>query len=205
MPSPSDAIESNELPPVPGAVEAASALKLPTGFRRRIADFDAAVESKFDLFRGNALADRIFYTASEVGDFALVWHMITAARGLRSDRDANDALRVAVILGAETVLVNGVIKSFFKRTRPDWDQTRAYRIRRPRSSSFPSGHASSAFTAAGVLSQDDPLKPLYYAVAGIVAASRVYVKIHHPSDVVAGIATGVVLAKVARRIWPKSE
>ena len=203
MPSPTDAIESNELPPIPGTVEAAATLKLPTGFRRRIASFDAAVESKFDLVRGNPLADRVFYTASEVGDFALIWHMIAAARGLRSERDANDALRVAVILGAETVLVNGVIKSFFRRTRPDWEQTRAFRIRRPRSSSFPSGHASSAFTASGVLSQDDPLWPVYYAVAGIVAASRVYVKIHHPSDVVAGIATGVVLAKVARRIWPQ--
>ena len=203
MPSPSDAIESTELPPVPGAVEAAATFKLPTGVRRRIASFDAAVESKFDLLRGHPLADRVFYTASELGDFALIWHMIAAARGLRSDRDADDALRVAVILGAETVLVNGIIKSFFRRTRPDWEQSRAFRIRRPRSSSFPSGHASSAFTAAGVLSQDDPLWPVYYAVAGIVAASRVYVKIHHPSDVVAGIATGVVLAKVARHIWPQ--
>jgi undecaprenyl-diphosphatase len=205
LPSPTDAIESNELPPIPGTVEAAATLKVPTGVRRRIASFDAAVESKFDLVRGNPLADRVFYLASEVGDFALIWHMITAARGLRSDRDANDAPRVAIILGAETVLVNGVIKSFFRRTRPDWEQHRAYRIRRPRSSSFPSGHASSAFTAAGVLSQDDPLWPVYYAVAGIVAASRVYVKIHHPSDVVAGIATGIVLAKVARRIWPTAE
>jgi undecaprenyl-diphosphatase len=205
LPSPSDEIESTELPPIPGAVEAASTLKLPTGFRRRIAEFDAAIESKFDVIRGNPIADRVFYNASHLGDFALVWHMITAARGLRSDRDANDAVRVAVILGAETVLVNGIIKSFFRRTRPDWDQTRAYRIRRPRSSSFPSGHASSAFTAAAVLGEGDPLKPLYYAVAGVVAASRVYVKIHHPSDVVAGIATGVVLGRVARRIWPKAK
>jgi membrane-associated phospholipid phosphatase len=205
LPSPTEAVDAAELPPVAGGVEAAAALKLPTGIRKRIADFDATVESKFDLLRGHPIADRIFYTASEVGDFALIWHMIAAARGLRSDRDANDALRVAAILGAETILVNGVIKSFFRRTRPDWEQHRAFRIRRPRSSSFPSGHASSAFTAAGVLSQDDPLWPLFYTVAAVVAASRVYVKIHHPSDVVAGIATGVVLARVARRIWPKAE
>jgi membrane-associated phospholipid phosphatase len=30
----------------------------------------------------------------------------------------------------------------------------------------------------------------------------VYVKIHHPSDVVAGALLGFVLARVARRVWP---
>jgi membrane-associated phospholipid phosphatase len=29
----------------------------------------------------------------------------------------------------------------------------------------------------------------------------VYVKIHHPSDVVAGALLGVVLARIARRAW----
>jgi undecaprenyl-diphosphatase len=54
-----------------------------------------------------------------------------------------------------------------------------------------------------VLSEDDPLKPVIYAIAVVVATSRVYVKIHHASDVVAGIATGVVLGAVAKRVWPK--
>jgi len=35
-----------------------------------------------------------------------------------------------------------------------------------------------------------------------VASSRVYVKIHHPSDVVAGAVLGVALAQVAKRVWP---
>ena len=56
-------------------------------------------------------------------------------------------------------------------------------------------------TAAGVLSQGDPLWPLYYAIGAVVASSRVYVKIHHPSDVVAGAILGVVLARLARA-WP---
>ena len=102
------------------------------------------------------------------------------------------------------MLVNGVIKSFFRRHRPAWEQPRAYRIRRPRSSSFPSGHASAAFTAATVLSEGDPLWPLYYAVAAVVASSRAYVKIHHATDVVAGVATGLVIGRIARQVWPKS-
>ncbi len=35
--------------------------------------------------------------------------------------------------------------------------------------------AQSAFTAAGVLSQGDPLWPLYYGLALVVSSSRVYV------------------------------
>jgi membrane-associated phospholipid phosphatase len=106
------------------------------------------------------------------------------------------------VLGAESALVNGPVKSLFRRHRPAWEQERPRRLRRPRTSSFPSGHASAAFTAAGVLSQGDPLWPLYYALAGVVASSRVYVKIHHPSDVVAGALLGVVLARLVRRAWP---
>jgi membrane-associated phospholipid phosphatase len=35
-----------------------------------------------------------------------------------------------------------------------------------------------------------------------VASSRVYVKIHHPSDVIAGALVGFALARLARRAWP---
>ena len=84
--------------------------------------------------------------------------------------------------------MNGAIKSLFKRHRPVWeeDRPRPHRIRRPATSSFPSGHASAAFTAAGVLSEGDPLWPIYYGLAVVVASSRVYVKMHHASDVIAG-------------------
>lgn len=173
-----------------------------SSMRRRVGAFDAAADRALDRIRTPAL-DRVMYAATELGDFALIWHMVTVARGLRSERDANDTVRIAALLGAESVLVNGVIKSFFKRTRPAWEQPRAYKIRRPRSSSFPSGHASSAFTAAALLSEGDPLKPLYYGVAVVVATSRAYVKIHHASDVLGGVATGIVLGQVAKRVWPR--
>src|SRR5262249_20784913 len=95
-----------------------------------------------------------------------------------------------------------VVKSFFRRGRPIFDGDRPHRLRRPRTSSFPSGHATAAFTAAGLLSEGDPLWPLYYALALIVATSRSYVTIHHASDVVGGIAVGLVLGRAGRRIYP---
>ena len=188
--------------PAPPPGEVARALHLPGRFIARVAAFDRRVDKAVDGVRSPTL-DRVMYATTELGDFALVWHIIGVARGLRSDRDAADAVRLSAVLGIESVLVNGVIKSFFRRTRPAWEQPRAYKIRKPRSSSFPSGHASSAFTAAAVLGEEDPLKPLYYAIGAAVATSRVYVKIHHASDVVGGAATGVVLGALAKKLWPR--
>ena len=170
--------------------------------RARIRRFDDRVDTAFDRLRGNPVADRVFYAASELGDFGVIWLIFGALRGLRSEHDWHAAVRVGVGVGAESALVNGVIKSFFRRTRPVWEAERPLRLRRPRTSSFPSGHATSAFTSAALLSEDDPLWPLYYAVAIVVAWSRVYVKIHHASDVVAGIAIGAALGRIGRKLVP---
>lgn len=169
---------------------------------RAVGRFDTAIDLRVDRRRGHPLVDRVMYSASELGDFSLVWHLIGTSRALAPDRRPIHAVRVAAILGVESALVNGPVKSLFRRHRPAWEQERPLRLRRPRTTSFPSGHASAAMTAAGVLAENDPLWPLYYAVGAVVASSRVYVKIHHPSDVVAGALVGVVLARVARRLWP---
>jgi PAP2 superfamily len=198
-----EVIEQTELPPVAGTQVAATALHLPTALQRRVSAFDTAVEQVFDRIRGNRVTDRLFYTASELGEFSLIWHLTGAARGVRSERHAREALRLSTVMVGESLLVNGGIKSLFRRTRPEWDQPRAYQIRKPLSSSFPSGHASSAFCAAAILGENSRAWPVYYAVAAVVASSRVYVKIHHPSDVAAGIVTGAVLGRAARRLWPR--
>jgi undecaprenyl-diphosphatase len=169
---------------------------------RRIAALDARVDRAFDRVRGNPASDRLFYAASELGDFSLIWLLIAATRGLRSERDWHAAVRVGAGLAIESVLVNGLIKSLFRRTRPPWDPERLLHVRRPRTSSFPSGHATSAFSAAGLLSEDDALWPLYYAIAIIVASSRIYVKVHHASDVIVGAAIGIALGRIGRKLVP---
>ena len=95
------------------------------------------------------------------------------------------------------------LKSFFRRRRPGTvDFVHRLPLRQPRTSSFPSGHATSAFSAAALLSEEDVLWPLYYAIAAVVATSRVYVKMHHASDVVAGAALGAAMGHSARRLFP---
>ena len=110
---------------------------------------------------------------------------------------------MAILLGAESLVVNQGLKRLFRRTRPTESGDERYPVRRPSTSSFPSGHASSAFFAASLLSERDrALAPLWFSLAAVVATSRAYVRIHHGSDVVAGAAVGLALAAVAKRLWP---
>jgi undecaprenyl-diphosphatase len=176
----------------------------PRRARDRIRRFDAAVERRWERLRGRPALDRLFYAASELGDFSLVWHLLGAARSLAPGRGPADAARFSLTMGVESALVNGPVKALFGRIRPyDDDVVRPHRLRRPRTSSFPSGHASAAFTAAALLSDDaSPLAAAgVYAVAAVVSASRVHVRIHHPSDVVAGALLGVALGRIALRVW----
>jgi undecaprenyl-diphosphatase len=166
-----------------------------------VARFDRAVDEAFDVLRGNPVADRVFYAATELGDFGLIWVLIGATQALSGDRQVARAGRLTATLVAESVLVNGVIKSFFKRERPVSQEPRPYKMRIPLTTSFPSGHSSTAVVAALLLSEGSSMAPVYWTVAAVVASSRVYVRIHHASDVVGGLATGLVIGTVARRVW----
>jgi undecaprenyl-diphosphatase len=170
--------------------------------RNRIAAFDQGVDAVFDRLRGNPVADRVLYGASAVGDHSLIWLIVGAARALGSERRRRSAVRMAVALGIESLLVNVGIKSLVRRRRPPSSDPRPLPLRQPVTSSFPSGHATSAFCAAGLLSEDDRLWPLYYGLAVVVASSRIHVRIHHSSDVLAGAAIGALLGRIGRRLVP---
>ena len=176
---------------------------LPEGLARAIGALDAAAEQAFDRhLRGRSAADRVFFTASALGDYSLLWHLIGAGRALVSPGFRPAARRLAVALAIESLVVNWGIKSLVRRARPGWDQPRPHRLRRPRTSSFPSGHATSGFLAATLLSEDGRHPVGWFALASVVAASRVHVRIHHASDVVAGAAMGAIAGRLVRRRWP---
>ena len=167
-----------------------------------IAQFDAWVDELFDTIRGDPLADRLMYTLSEVADFSLLWHLLGTVQGLTMPRGFERALRVSAVLGIESALVNGGLKSLFRRNRPTVAAPRPFALRVPLTTSFPSGHASAALVAAALLSDGSALRPIYYGLAALVAASRVHVRIHHASDVLGGVAVGITLGELARRAWP---
>lgn len=175
---------------------------LPGGLGEAVKAFDDAVDRVFDRIRGHAVADRLFYGASAVGDYSLIWQLASVARALRGGHHERESVRLSVALGAESALINLGVKSLFRRTRPQRVAHATRKLRTPRSSSFPSGHATSGFMAATLLAADRPrTRPLWFTAAAVVAASRVHVRIHHGSDVAAGALIGWGLGRLVRKIW----
>jgi undecaprenyl-diphosphatase len=170
-------------------------------FGPQVDAFDRRVDELLEHLRGNPVADRVFTAATHAADFSMIWHAIGIVRGLRTGR-MDQVIVLAVLLGAESLIVNQGVKRLFRRDRPTTTGDARLQVRRPRTSSFPSGHASSAVFAATVLSGwDGPLlSALWFKIAAVVGLSRAYVRIHHGSDVVAGAAVGLVLGLVGRRI-----
>ena len=193
---------ADDLPPIPPESAVSLSRWHDHPLFRRVQQVDQRVDDWVARHRGHKTVDRTYYAITELADFSLLWHLVAWTRALRSDDDVTAALRLSAALGVETVLVNGIIKSRFRRERPVHEGPRPHKLRVPRTTSFPSGHASSAVLAAMLLSDDDSLAPAYWALAGMVATSRVYVKIHHASDVAAGAALGAVLGLAARKLWP---
>jgi undecaprenyl-diphosphatase len=169
-------------------------------FTARVRAFDDLVDGWIERHRGPRL-DPLFYGLSSAADHGLLW---TALGALRSARHGDPVigLRLGTALGAESALTNGPIKFAFRRIRPTSapQDPLPYGMHRPRTSAFPSGHATSAFTAATLLSTGTRAAPAYFGLATLVAASRVYTRMHHASDVLAGAFLGLAMGAVAKRV-----
>ena len=170
-------------------------------FGPQVDAFDERFDALLEPLRGNPIADRVFSTASHVGDFSLIWHGIGIVRGIAKGRP-DQVIVLALMVGSESLIVNQGVKRLFRRERPTRTGDDRMRVRKPTTSSFPSGHATSAAFAAMVLSGWDGPKVgmIWWKLAAIVGISRVYVRIHHGSDVVAGAVVGTLFGLIGRRI-----
>ncbi len=122
------------------------------------------------------------YTTS--GNSGLLWVGVGVAVGM----PVRTAATVWTALGT-----NYSVKQVVGRERPAVPGDEPL-IHLPSSSSFPSGHAAMSAAAAVLLCQRRPaLAPLWITMAVVMAGSRVYVRAHHPSDVVAGAVLGTAV------------
>jgi membrane-associated phospholipid phosphatase len=163
---------------------------------------DGPMDRVLGRWRGNPVADGLAYGASALGDHGLVWFLIGVARSRKPGPARGRAVWAVVFSGVVTPVVNEAVKRSVGRGRPTPGDDDPRPVRVPRSTSFPSGHALAAWCAATLLATDDPLGPVYYLVAASVSASRVHLRQHHPTDVLAGAALGVGLGRLGRRAAP---
>jgi len=106
-----------------------------------------------------------------------------------------EAIEASVITG---LLTNLVLKPAFGRERPNVSNGRTDFQPASRNKSFPSGHATEAFSVASVVamrSQGWVVPALAYTAATLVAFDRVNDRAHFSSDVFAGAILGTVTGR----------
>ena len=103
-------------------------------------------------------------------------------------------------LAVEYAVCDLVLKRLILRPRPYLVVQGLVCLVPPESStSFPSGHAASSFVCAWLLTCCFGKKgALAYIPATLIAISRVYVGVHYPSDVLAGMVLGTLVGAAVR-------
>ncbi|MGX7681638.1 phosphatase PAP2 family protein [Jatrophihabitans sp. DSM 45814] len=153
--------------------------------------------------------DQSLRRISNAANYSRLW-MVTAAGlalfGGRPGRRA--AIQGMAAIGVSSAVANLIGKQLLVRARPDRLSAAVIQerhVRMPTSTSFPSGHAASAFAFATAAGSELPLlSPPLQALATAVAYSRVHTGVHYPGDVIVGAAigsaAGSLVGSLARRI-----
>jgi undecaprenyl-diphosphatase len=126
------------------------------------------------------------------GSAGAIWGFLAAVGFLLTGLEPSRLLIPWTAIAASWTVAEGA-KYLFERTRPFlWDTEIAPLIKTPSSSSFPSGHSATAAAGAITLSVlYPPFAPVLVLAGLLVVLSRVYLGVHFPFDVLAGIVIGI--------------
>lgn len=146
--------------------------------------------------------DKMMPLITALGTCGIVWGVVMIVF-LRIPTYRRAGFTLLVTLSVCAVLTNVILKLAFARPRPCHIFTDIpLLISRPMDFSFPSGHTMSSFAAATVILQTNHILGIAaLALAALISFSRLYLFVHFPSDVLAGILFGFLTAGVVLMIF----
>jgi undecaprenyl-diphosphatase len=137
--------------------------------------------------------DQIFVWLTRIGTWGAIWLLIALALALVWRR-----LSIFIAVALADLAADSLAAALKAATSIDRPPLRYVHpkalVSLPSGSSFPSGHTSTSFACATVLSFFVPrAAPAFYLLALAIGFSRIYVGVHWPLDVVGGAVLGVAV------------
>lgn len=154
----------------------------------------------------NGILDPFFQFYTQLGNAGLLWIVLSLLLlCFPKTRKAGFVSLVAMLLGL--LCTNVVLKHLVGRTRP-WLVVEGLTalVAEHDPNSFPSGHTCAAFAAASAWCRTLPrrwMKITAVVMAALMGFSRLYVGVHFPTDVLAGMAVGLFCGWLAWLIWKR--
>ncbi|WP_234123373.1 phosphatase PAP2 family protein [Clostridium hydrogenum] len=162
-----------------------------------IQKFDNSILVAIKKYIQNKYLDRIMPIITGMGNLGIIWVVIALA--LMLDKQYREIGNIVVLtLIISTIVGEGIVKHVVRRVRPcNFYNNLSLLIEKPVSYSFPSGHTLSSFAVAEVLSKYwSQYKLIFIGIALLIALSRLYLYVHYPTDVIAGIVIGILCSKL---------
>ena len=155
----------------------------------------------------NSVMDTIMPVITSLGNSGIVWIVIAAIlSSMKKYRKYGVMLALALII--TLVIGNITLKPLIARTRPfDANNLKdILLIKAPKDYSFPSGHTMASFAAATVLIyMNRKVGIVAMVLAVLIAFSRLYLYVHYPSDVFAGMIFGILSAIISIKLLAKTK
>ena len=147
----------------------------------------------------NPILDSCMIFITSLGNGGMIWIAATILLLIPKKTRKAGVMSAVALLGS-LIINNNIVKNIVQRPRPfvTFADLQII-IPTPSEFSFPSGHTSSSFAAAAVFYRHLPKKLGIPSVilAGLIGFSRLYVGVHYPTDVIAGVLMGILLSYLA--------
>lgn len=151
---------------------------------------------------GSAWGDWFWPVYTHLGSGGILWiALILWVLLVKKEKKRGIIAILALLLCL--VIGNGLLKNLVQRPRPfSYLPNLTLLIAPPQDYSFPSGHTMSSFAAAYALSlgQSTRKKVLLYVLAAAMAFSRLYLYVHFPTDILAGVVLGLAMGVLAKKV-----
>ncbi len=142
--------------------------------------------------------NRLMVYITATGDNGLVWFALCVPFLLLNQWRLT-GFTILAAMGIASLSGELTIKHIVKRVRPCKKAFEEFLlIENPPHYSFPSGHTTASFSVAAVTIVMCPvLAPAVTMYAAMISFSRLYLLVHYPTDVIAGIIIGIICGFVA--------